>query len=333
MGLAITGIGMLAGFGQTLDDLYNAMYMGCDKFAVDIPPIKEKGLAFADSITKKAYFAIKSASKDSGLNCESRDDMGIFIGSAFSSLSSIAGFEQKSLEKGMRALMPMDFMNTVMNAPAGQLAILSKLSGMNMTYSDGSAASFRALGACADMLDEKRVKAAVVGGIEEMSDIYREYMELNGAKPSEGYCIFIAENTDEALKRGARVYAELLGCAYRYKKNFSDKDVLSLMSEAANDAGVSLADLDFTVISGGEAVKAAIEKTGVKNININKIIGNTYGASGAFAAAVAAAIFEKGALPNGGGISEKPLALMGCFSFDGFMSCCVLKGGQSNEGN
>jgi 3-oxoacyl-[acyl-carrier-protein] synthase II len=331
MGLAITGIGILAGFGQTLDDLYNTMYTGCNRFTVDIPPIKEKGLAFADSITKKAYFAMKSAAEDSGTVCENREDMGIFIGSAFSSLSSIASFEQKSIEKGMRAVMPMDFMNTVMNAPAGQLAIRSKLSGMNITHSDGSAASVCALGTCADMLDEKRVKAAVIGGIEEMSDIYSDYMELNGAKPSEGYCIFIAENADDARKRGAHIYAELLGSAYKYKKDFSEKDVLSLMSEAANGAGVSLTDVDFTVISGGEAAKAAIEKTDVKNININEIIGDTYGAWGAFAAATAAAIFEKGALPDGYRIPEKSLAVTGCFGFDGFMGCCVLKGGRNNE--
>ena len=331
MSLAITGIGMLSTCGETLDELYAALEGGSKEKAVASPKMKEKGLVFTDNFTKKAYAAMRNAANDSGLNFTNRSDMGIFLGTAFGSLSSITGFERGFLEKGMRGVMPMDFTNSVMNAPAGQLAILSGLSGINITVSDGSAASIGAFRMCADMIEGGRINAAVVGGVEEKCDIFCRYMALRGIKASEGACMFIAEDESKAIERGAHIYEKIIGTSYTYKKDPSKEDVLNVMSAALKDAGITLSELDFIVTCGEESVKserAAIEDIKVKCIDIQEAIGNTYSASGAFKAAAAAAIFEKGRLP-GGDVLNNGAAMIAGFGFDGFTGCCVLKKGDN----
>ena len=329
MGLAITGIGMLSSCGETLDELYAGLKNAREEKMISVPKMKERGLVFTDSITKKAYAAMRAAAEVSGLECKNRSDMGIFIGTAFGSLASTVKIERAFNERGMKGVMPMDFMNSVMNAPAGQLAILSGLSGINITVSDGSASSIGALRMCGDMIDGGRIKAAVVGGIEEKCDIYCEYMKLNGQDPSEGVCMFIAEDADIAKERGAHIYAEPIGSAYAYKVNPSVEDMLNIMSAAAKDADMTLDDLDF-IVKCGEDI--AIENTHIKSIDIQTAVGNTYSAAGAFMAAAAAAVFEKGKLPDGSGISKNPAAMIISFGFDGFMGCCVLRKGDNRNG-
>ena len=243
--------------------------------------------------------------------------MGIFLGTAFGSLSSTEKFGRAAIEKSMRGIMPMDFINSVINAPAGQLAILCGLSGINITVSDGSASSLGALRMCADMIADGRVSAAAVGGIEERCGLYDKYIRQNGEEPSEGVCMFIAEDAAAAGARGAHIYAELLGSAYAYAEQYGANDIFKIMSESVKDAGTDFNYIDFIITCGaGCNEMKAINKTGIKVIDIKDAVGETYSAGGAFKTAAAIALFERKAAD---------VIMVNSFGFDGFMGCCVLK--------
>lgn len=329
----ITGIGMAASFAGSPDELYEVLQGGENAAGFALTPKLKgvRGLAFADSLTKKLYAAFARAAADSGIDLINIDAerTGIFLGDSFGSLKSIVGFETKALRNGCSAATPMDFINTVMNAPAGQLAILYGLSGINTTISTGSCASIDALSFCADMIKEKRIRLAFAGGAEENERPYSEYIRANGAEPSDGACIFTVEEKADAIKRGARIYAELAGGASGYNSDYEEKDILAVTEAAAKNAGISLKDISFAVTSlgarGGETEYRAIKTLGVQSVDIKPVIGETYSASGAFAVSAALAVMERGMLPNGASLKDTEYALINSFGFDGHMGCAVLK--------
>ena len=129
--------------------------------------------------------------------------------------------------------------------------------------------------------------------------------------------MFIAEDAAAARARGAHIYAELLGSAYKYAEQYGADDIFEIMSESAKDAGTYLKDIDFIITCGAldNEIKA-IHKTGIKVIDIKDVSGETYGAGGAFKTAAAIALFER---------NEAAAVMVNSFGFDGFMGCCILK--------
>ena len=321
--MVITGVGLLLPFADTLSDLYTALcngeYIGG---CVGMPELAEKrGLLSANSITKKAYAALVKAVSDRGEAVDENADTGIFLGSAFGSLKTVTDFDKNISENRLRAAMPIDFMNTVMNATAGQLAILTGFSGMNLTVSTGSRASFDAISYVRDMIAAGRVSCAIAGGAEELNEVYSEYIERNGAVPADGICLFAAESRKSAENRGAGVLAEVSGSAAVYRPGFGKNDVEQIMKSALESSGCELSDIDFVITSGSPA-ETDIPLPG---IDIKKIIGETYSASAAVAVAAAIAVCRAGALPDGTRLkSGTKRVMINSFGFDGYMGSMVI---------
>ena len=322
--MVITGVGLLLPFADSISDLYTALcngeYIGG---RVGMPELDEKkGLLSANSITKKAYAALVKAVSDSGKAADEKTDTGIFLGSAFGSLKTVTDFDKNISENRLRAAMPMDFMNTVMNAAAGQLAILTGFSGMNLTVSTGSRASLDAISYARDMIAAGRVSRAIAGGAEELNEVYSEYMERNGAVPADGICLFAAESRKSARSRGAKVLAEVLGSAAAYRYGFGKDDVLQIMKKAVKGSDCELSDIDFVITSGSHAET----DIPIPGVDIKRIIGEIYSASAAVAAAAAIAVCRAGALPDGTRLRAGTKRVMiNSFGFDGYMGSMVLK--------
>ena len=156
--MVITGIGMLSAFADSLDELYTAIKNGVYAGGSTQMPVheKDKRLLFADDLSKKAFLAADKALSDSDTvqSCDYKDKAGIFLGNSFGSLKSQRKFEEALAMNDLKSAMPMDFVNTVMNAPAGQLAIFFGLEGMNVTTASGSRAAVDALIYADEMIRE-----------------------------------------------------------------------------------------------------------------------------------------------------------------------------------
>ena len=194
-----------------------------------------KGLRTLDRTTRLALVAAKLALEDA--QCEvtpaNGKDVGVVLGSTMGSLHSISQFDMVGLRDGPRYVNPALFPNVVINSPASQVSIRFKLRGLSSTISTGFTAGLDAIGYALHLLQLGRVKAMVVGGVEELClqtflGFYRLGLlaaQENGSPSGdalpparrrgtllgEGAAVFVLEPLEEARRRNIRAYAELLG--------------------------------------------------------------------------------------------------------------------------
>ena len=114
------------------------------------PFIGTKGIRHFDRTALLLACAAKLALEDAGVRSGAadtpRDDrIGIAVGSTFGSIGSIAAFDTEALREGPSYVNPMEFPNTVLNAPASRVSILLGVTGPNATISTGEASGLDAL--------------------------------------------------------------------------------------------------------------------------------------------------------------------------------------------
>jgi len=225
--------------------------------------VERKGLRALDRASRLALGAAARALADSGFERTEANARrcGLFLGTAFGGLDSIAGFDELARTRGFMALTPAAFVNAVMNAPAGQLALMLGFKGPNMTASSGDASSADALLCCLGMdWRANGLSLAVVAGMEELSPIYRAYQaarEGDGSNLLEGAAALALEPEGEARARGARVHALLAGAARIYAPAPAEAALARLMERALADAGLAPQDVATVVASGAEPEAAS----------------------------------------------------------------------------
>ena len=79
-----------------------------------------------------------------------RADLGLFVGTVFSSVHTISEFDLRAQSEGPAYASPLAFANTVINAPAGQTAIWHGLRGVNRTFATGGSSGLDAIGCSRD---------------------------------------------------------------------------------------------------------------------------------------------------------------------------------------
>ncbi len=183
-----------------------------------------------------ALVAAEEAIKDSGINLEQIDPYQIatVIGSGVGSLETIEKEHSVLLEKGPRRLSPFMIPMLITNEAAGHVAIRYGLKGLNFCTVTACASGAHGIGAAYEAVKLGRVKVAVCGGTEacivplgvggfcalkalskrndQPQRASRPFdKERDGFIMAEGAGIIVLEELEEAKKRGATIYGELLG--------------------------------------------------------------------------------------------------------------------------
>ena len=166
-----------------------------------------------------------------------KERVGVSIGTGLGALEMSLEFSSGYLRDGLAAASPAAFPYTVMNAPAGLLAIEHQLLGPNLTVNHRDLSLTEALASAADLLLCGRADAVVAGGCEELSTwLLHAYARLGvlppldpdaadadgppmrpydrgsrGLCPGEGAAMFLLERAEDAARRGAPVLAYLRG--------------------------------------------------------------------------------------------------------------------------
>jgi len=200
-----------------------------------------KGLRLLDRTTRLALTAGALALRDAGLDPgpdtdSAGDDFGIALGSNSGSLTSRCDFYRGALEGGFRSVNPALFPNTVICSPAGQVAIRFGLRGCNATLSSGPGVALEAIGYAARAIETGRARRMLAGGAEELSPWVQRALDLTpflaaagpeetgavcapfdrrrrGTLLGEGAALFVLEEREAAVARGAPIYAEYRGGA------------------------------------------------------------------------------------------------------------------------
>ncbi|MBM2833357.1 MAG: fabF 3, partial [Candidatus Brocadiaceae bacterium] len=263
--------------------------------------------------------AIKDANLEN--NTYSGDELGIVVGSTYGSIDSISSFDFQSLREGPSYVNPMDFPNTVLNAPASRASIFCKATGLNTTISNGVTSSIDAIIYASDFLRMGRVKAAVVGGVHGLThDIFwgshnskilagskNGTQEIcapfdkrrNGMIIGEASALLILETLEDALKRNAHIYAEVKGYGTAFEPKMAvskeyqiDGNKRAIMY-ALKDANLTLHDISYISANAYSGVHGdALETKVIKEVfgmrsklipvsAIKSMTGECFDASGA----------------------------------------------------
>ncbi|HYE15354.1 MAG TPA: beta-ketoacyl-[acyl-carrier-protein] synthase family protein [Pyrinomonadaceae bacterium] len=265
-------------------------------------------------------------------------EVGLVLGTMFGSVGTTFEFDRSALEAGAAYVSPMDFANTVINAAAGQAAVVHDLRGVNSTVSAGAASGLQAIAYAADLIREGRARALLAGGAEALcpETFYgfdRAGMlcgsgddegcrpvpfdaRRNGFALSEGAALLMLEDEESARGRGARVLAEVRGhaAAFDPSRGTGEEDsigaVTRAMRLALEDAAVSADEVDCLSASANGSVSgdrrealAAARVFGARASElpvtaIKSALGEALGASGALQAVAALESIREGVVPG-----------------------------------
>jgi 3-oxoacyl-[acyl-carrier-protein] synthase II len=288
------------------------------------PWLGNKGVRVLDRGTRLLCIAAQMALTETGLSqekaAEGDPELGLVCGTMFGGVHSIAAFDWSSIVEGPSLVSPMDFPNTVINAPAGQAAIKHKLRGVNSTVCAGLASGLYAINYAAEFLRFGRARYLMAGGMEEVCDeAALGFSKLgltstsrsvepfgdnrDGTAAGEGSALWMLETEETARARGQKPRFEICGFG-------SGRDVASAAIERAIDeTGIGPEDIACIIASAnGSPAGDDAEFRALRSVFQARLaevpvcapkaaLGESMGASGAFGAIVAGLSLERQEVP------------------------------------
>ena len=201
--------------------------------------IEKKEIKKMDLFIQYALAATKEALEDSKLkitseNCE---HIGVIVGTGLGGLPTIEKYHQILLEKGPNRISPFFIPMLIANLASGQIAIQFGAKGPNTCIVTACATGAHCIGDAfralvygdADAIitggTEANITPLTIGGFNAMKALSTRNEEpekacrpfeknRDGFVAAEGAGILILEELDFALRRGAKIYGELIGYGY-----------------------------------------------------------------------------------------------------------------------
>lgn len=187
-----------------------------------------------DRCSQFAIIAAREAVQSSGISKENTDfdRVGIFVSSGIGGLTTIQQQCEINFEKGNKRVSPMFIPMSIANMPAGNIAIEFGFKGESMSILTACASSTHAIGegyktikqGYEDVIIAGGTEAAIcssgIAGFENMKALSESIdknrasipfdKERNGFVMGEGAGIVVLEEMEHAIKRGAKIYGEII---------------------------------------------------------------------------------------------------------------------------
>jgi 3-oxoacyl-[acyl-carrier-protein] synthase II len=198
--------------------------------------ISSKEARRMEKFVQYALAATLQAVKDSGLDLENenKERIGVVVGSGIGSLRIIEEEHSVVLKSGPSRLTPFLIPMLIVNEAAGQIGITYGLKGPNMCITTACASGNHAIGEAFRIIQRGEADALITGGTEscitslgvggfcalkalstrndEPQKASRPFdLQRDGFVMAEGCGIVVLESLEHARKRGANIYAELVG--------------------------------------------------------------------------------------------------------------------------
>lgn len=332
-------------------ELFNTAGLGCP-LGGEIPSfdaqkyLGRRNLRPLDRTSRLVASAAQLALDDSywSESMRKEEEIGLVLGTMFCSVRTISEFDRRALEVGPGYASPMDFSNTVINAAAGQTAIMHNLRGINSTISTGITSGLQALAYATEVIRSGRARAVLAGGADEMcfesfcgfdragllcrSDEHAGDFPIpfdkrrNGFALGEGAALLMLEDAHFARERGARTLAEVTGhgCGYDCSQGEDEESAVNAIAlsvrRALNDAFTGPHEIDCLSASANGSYDAdRHEAKGVfAGLNgqtrklpvtaIKSMLGETLGASGPLQTVALLETMRDGVLPGINGLEQ-----------------------------
>lgn len=238
--------------------------------------IELKEVKKMDRFIHFAVAATHMAFEDSMLKItpENAERTGIVIGSGMGGLPAIEYYHRILLEKGWKRVSPFFIPMVIVNLAAGQISIRYGIKGPTLAVTTACATGNHSIGEAFRMIQYGDADVIIAGGAEavitpmaiagfavmralstrndEPEKASRPFdLNRDGFVMGEGAGIIILEELEHAIKRGAKIYAELVGYgmssdAYHITAPApAGTGGASCMKMALNDAGISPEEVDY----------------------------------------------------------------------------------------
>jgi 3-oxoacyl-[acyl-carrier-protein] synthase II len=293
-----------------------------------------------DRFAQFAMAAAHQAVADSGLDFSKEDvsRAGVVVGTGIGGISEIEQQHIRLLDKGPGKVSPFCVPRLMANAGSGNIAIQYGLRGPNFCVVSACASGNNAIGEAFANIVCGRSDIMITGGAEAAltpvglaSFCAARSLSLRNDDPpaasrpfdrdrdgfvlSEGAGVLVLEEEGHAKKRGARIYAELLGYSatddgYHITAPLPDGDgAAAAMKLALADAGLAPEKIDYINAHGtGTELNDLAESSAIKHIfgkhaykipvsSTKSSIGHLLGASGAVELIVCVEAINKATIP------------------------------------
>lgn len=293
-----------------------------------------------------AVAASKEAIEDAGLDMEKEDPymVGCAVGSGIGSLQAMEREHTRLVEKGPSKVGPMLVPLMISNMAAGNVSIAFNLKGKSLNVVTACATGTNSIGEAFRTIQYGDADVMVAGGTESSitpigiagfssltalsscEDPTRCSIpfdkDRSGFVMGEGSAVVVLEELEHALKRGAKIYAEVVGygCssdAFHITSPAEDgAGAARAMTNAVKDAGAELTDITYINAHGTSthhndlfetrAIKLAFGEH-AKNMKINStksMVGHLLGAAGAIEFVTCVKEIENGFIHKTVGLQE-----------------------------
>ena len=269
--------------------------------------------------------AADMAVADSGWSPSDEEDLyrtGVMIGSGVGGLSTIADTSLTLQERGPRRVSPFFIPSCLINLISGQVSIRHGFKGPNHAVVTACSTGAHAIGDAARLIQFGDADVMLAGGAENpiceigiagfnackaLSTSHRDDpksasrpydQNRDGFVMGEGAGVLVLEEYEHAIKRGAKIYAEILGYglsgdAHHITAPASDGNGgYRSMQAAINRAGLEADSIDYINAHGTSTMADTIELSAVERLlgskanratmsSTKSAIGHLLGAAGA----------------------------------------------------
>ena len=302
--------------------------------------VEKKDVKKMDVFIQLAIAAAQFAVDDAGLAVtpEIATRVGVFIASGIGGFSTIEREHKALLDGGPRRISPFFIPAAIINLAAGQVSIRFGAKGPNSATCTACSASAHAIGDALEIIRRGRADVMIAGGSEaaitpmgvggfaamralstrndDPATASRPFdLNRDGFIMGEGAGVVILEELGFAQRRGAPIYAELVGYgmsadASHITAPSEDGDGgMRVMISALDDAGVKPSAIDYINAHGTSTpYNDKLETLAIKRLfcehasklavsSTKSMTGHMMGAAGAFEAFVCARVVQSGCIP------------------------------------
>ncbi len=302
--------------------------------------INPKELKRMDRFVQFAVCASKMAFDDSGIDLTKTDPnrIGVVIGTGIGGLHVVEEQEKSYLERGPKRISPFLIPMLIVNMAPGQVSITLGVKGPNSCVTTACASGGHSIGDAFKIIQRADAEAMIAGGTESCitplgfggfcalkalttrndnpQKASRPFdLERDGFLMAEGSGIVVLEELEHARKRGAKIYAEMVGYgmsgdAYHITAPDPDGDGgARCMMQSLKDAGLNPEAVDYINAHGTSTpLNDKIETLAIKKVfgsyakklavsSTKSVTGHLLGAAGGVECVASVLAIKEGVIP------------------------------------
>ncbi|MBI1368731.1 MAG: beta-ketoacyl-ACP synthase II [Planctomycetes bacterium] len=321
-------------------DEYSVKFGGELSFWDGSPHLDSRDCKRMDRFAQFALGSSIDAVKDAGIDFdkEDRDRCGVIIGSGIGGIEEFEEGHAKMIEKGPRRVSPFMIPKLMINAASANVSMQLGLRGVNTAAVTACASAGHAITDAVKAIVQDEADVIITGGSEaaltklglacfmtmralstrndDPTKASRPWdKDRDGFVLSEGAGCMVVEELEHARKRGARIYAELIGygmsadAGHITQPDEQGSGAQMAMRRAIKMAGIGLEDIGYINAHGTSTpLGDKAENNAIKNLfgpaayklavsSTKSMTGHLLGASGGIETIIAAKALSTGDIP------------------------------------